>query len=197
MKMLTVNDLIQIVPFHDRKKSEAIVNAFNDSCKSWEINTRLRQCAYLAQLAHESGSFRYMHEIWGPTETQKLYERDFSHAWPPTNEDPRNHKAYELGNDKKGDGEKYKGHGPLQTTGKRNHEAVGKVLKLDLINRPELLEIYDNGFQAAGYFWKTHGLNELADHGDFQLITKRINGGLNGYKDRLEFYNKALNTIKQ
>lgn len=173
--MITAQQLIQIIPYHDRKKTEQIVDAFNDSCRSWEINTRLRVCAYIAQLAHESGSFRYVKEL----ASGEAYEN-----------------RKDLGNTQKGDGIKFKGRGWIQITGRSNYISCGKALGLDLVSKPELLESIDNAAQSAGWFWKTHGLNELSDHGDFQLITKRINGGLNGYKERLEFYNKALNTIK-
>ena len=38
-------------------------------------------------------------------------------------------------------------------------------------------------------------MNELADKGDFKLITKRINGGYNGYQDRLAFYERAQEVL--
>ncbi|MBD1590379.1 glycoside hydrolase family 19 protein, partial [Pseudomonas sp. C2L12B] len=43
--------------------------------------------------------------------------------------------------------------------------------------------------------WSTHRLNELADAGDFEAITRRINGGLNGQDDRLALYDQSLKVL--
>jgi putative chitinase len=44
---------------------------------------------------------------------------------------------------------------------------------------------------SAAWFWSSNGLNELADAGQFEAITRRINGGLNGQPDRLKLWAKA------
>jgi putative chitinase len=36
-----------------------------------------------------------------------------------------------------------------------------------------------------------NGLNALADQNEFNTITRRINGGLNGLQDRLELWGRA------
>ena len=41
------------------------------------------------------------------------------------------------------------------------------------------------------WFWKKKGLNELADKDDFGTITRRVNGGTNGWNDRLKYLNRA------
>ena len=143
--------------------------------QQYEINTPARQAAFLAQIAHESGRFRYVREIWGPTDAQKRYEG-----------------RTDLGNTSAGDGFKYRGRGLVQVTGKDNYRSVGAALGLpDILARPELLEQPQHAANSAGWFWKTHGLNELADEGDFIRITRRINGGLNGYAERLALYEIA------
>jgi hypothetical protein len=50
-------------------------------------------------------------------------------------------------------------------------------------------------FSTAGLFWKSNGLNELADVQDFVTITKRINGGLNGLAERERYYEIAKNVL--
>ena len=115
-----------------------------------------------------------MNELWGPTAAQKKYEG-----------------RKDLGNINEGDGKRYKGRGAIQLTGRTNYIKYGKLLNLDLENNPELAALPENAFRIAGQFWKDHGLNELADKSDFETITRRINGGLNGFFERLEFYNKA------
>jgi putative chitinase len=69
--------------------------------REFEVTTPLRQAAFLAQLAHESGQFRFMEEIWGPTPAQRRYEG-----------------RRDLGNIQPGDGFRYKGRGPIQITGR-------------------------------------------------------------------------------
>jgi putative chitinase len=60
---------------------------------------------------------------------------------------------------------------------------------------PELLETPELACRSAAWFWQSRGLNELADKGDFLLITKRVNGGTNGYKDRLAYYERAQEVL--
>lgn len=140
----------------------------------FEINNSLRQAAFLAQIAHESGSLKYVRELADGA--------------------AYNFRA-DLGNDQPGDGPRYKGRGLIQITGKANYKTCGDALGIDLVASPELLEGTELASRSAAWFWKTHGLNELADKGDFKLITKRINGGYNGYQERLKFYEKAQQVL--
>jgi len=146
-----------------------------------DIKTPDRIAAFLAQLAHESGEYRYMAEIWGPTEAQLGYEG-----------------RADLGNTQPGDGRKFAGHGPIQVTGRANHRACGAWLGLDLEADPLLLTRPEYGTASAVWFW-TQGngkidLNLLADRGWFKTITRIINGGLNGLSDRRLYWdrNRAL-----
>jgi len=88
------------------------------------------------------------------------------------------------GNNLNGDGWKYRGRGLKQVTFKSNYEACGKALGLDLVNNPDLLIETRNAARSAGWFWKSNNLNRFADNGDFNGLTKAINGGLNGIDDR-------------
>ena len=86
---------------------------------------------------------------------------------------------------------KFKGRGLIQITGRNNYHECGKALGVDLITNPELLETNDLACRSAAWFWASRGLNDLADRGDFERITKRINGGLNGYQERLAYHARA------
>jgi putative chitinase len=92
--------------------------------------------------------------------------------------------AKKLGNVKEGDGKRYKGRGAIQLTGRANYKEAGAALGLPLEDQPELAAQPETGLRVAGWYWKTRGLNELADVGDFEGITRRVNGGLNGLADR-------------
>ena len=66
---------------------------------------------------------------------------------------------------------------------------------IDCVARPELLETPENATKTAGWFWHRRGLNALADAGRIRGITRRINGGLNGWEDRLQFYRAACDAF--
>jgi putative chitinase len=142
------------------------------------IDRPAREAAFVAQLAHESGQFQFMEEIWGPTDQQRRYE-------------PPGELATRLGNIEPGDGKRYKGRGPIQITGRANYERFGGLLNVDLVSEPERAAVPDVAFRIAGLFWMKKGLNELADRATsdaYREITRRINGGFNGLKDRERFY---------
>jgi putative chitinase len=149
-----------------------------ETLAEFEIGNVQRQACFLAQVIHESGGFRYMREIWGPTEAQRKYEN-----------------RHDLGNTKIGDGQRYKGRGAIQLTGRANYKKYGDMLGIDLEAVPDRAESADVAFRIAGLFWKEHDLNELADEGRFETITRRINGGTNGLAHRKELYEKALEVL--
>jgi predicted chitinase len=138
-----------------------------------KIDTPARIAAFLAQLAHESGEYRHMEEL----------------------ADGRGYEGRaDLGNTQPGDGVKFKGHGPIQITGRANHEACGRALGIDLIADPRLLCTPHYGTASACWFWNRAELSLLADRDWFKLITRRINGGYNGLSDRRQYWdrNRAL-----
>jgi putative chitinase len=170
------SQLLAAVPCGPRLADQCL-SAINRACEEFDINTPARQAAFIAQCAHESACFALMKEVWGPTDWQIKYE---GHTG--------------LGNTQPGDGKKFLGRGPIGTTGRHNYTAASLALfgDLRLLDKPELLEQPEHGFRASGYFWKSHGLNELADVGNFQRITKIINPGMLHYDRRLKLYQRAL-----
>lgn len=148
------------------------------ACIEFDITAPVRLAAFLAQIGHESGGFRYTREIWGPTAAQLKYEG-----------------RSDLGNTQPGDGSRFRGRGLIQITGRYNYEKASKALGVDLIQNPELLEEPRLAARSAAWWWSAHGCNELADAGDFDKLTRKINGGLNGIADRRnrwEIAKKAL-----
>jgi putative chitinase len=119
-------------------------------------------------------------EIWGPTPAQTRYEG-----------------RRDLGNVHPGDGYRYRGRGLIQTTGRANYAATTLGLRKvapdapDFELKPEALEAPRWAALSAAWFWASKGLNELADAGDYMRITRRINGGTNGYEDRLALWEQA------
>lgn len=157
------------------------LDPLNAAMTEFQVDTPPRIACFIAQVGHESGDLRHWRELWGPTTAQRGYEG-----------------RADLGNTEPGDGFKFRGRGPIQVTGRSNYQTYGDLLGLDLINHPELLEDPTNGFRAAGMYWKDHGLNELADldtMGSFAKITRRINGGLNGFADRVNRFRTARKAL--
>jgi putative chitinase len=149
-----------------------------ETCDRFAINTPARIAAFLAQIGHESGAFRYTSEVWGPTPAQERYEG-----------------RADLGNTQPGDGSRFRGHGLIQTTGRYNHaktrDALASLGCPDFEANPDALAEPRWAALSAGWYWQSHGCNELADAGAFEAITRKINGGLNGQEDRLRRWEKA------
>lgn len=93
------------------------------------------------------------------------------------------------GDENSGEGWKYRGRGFIQITGKENYFKLSNDTDLDCLKNPDLLLEEANAMVSALWFWKSKGLNALADNDDVKGITKRINGGMNGLADRIEKVN--------
>lgn len=174
---ITAQQLLQILP-NAGQVAGFFVPVLNTAMNRYQIVGTKRVAAFIAQIGHESGQLKYVKEIWGPTAAQTKYEG-----------------RKDLGNTVAGDGSKYRGRGLIQITGRANYIMCGEALALDLINHPELLEKPQHACMSAAWFWVTKGLNTLADAGQFDRITRRINGGQNGTADRQTLYARALKVL--
>lgn len=188
MTPIELSDLTAICLTTAREKLAPLVGPLNAAMEEFEINTPARQAHFLAQLAHESGCFRYMREL-------------------ASGEDYEGRE--DLGNTELGDGHRFRGWGWMQTTGRKNTRIVSMALFGDdrLVRNPMLIDppTVVLSARAAGHFWTVgagqnlskraiaHGvpigvnLNDLADAGDVEGITYAVNGWLNGYEDRRAF----------
>ncbi len=171
---VSLAQLRKIMPNLSAAKAEQYLPHLNKAMAEAGINTPKRQAAFIAQLAHESGEFRYMEEI----ASGAAYEG-----------------RKDLGNTQPGDGKRFKGRGPIQLTGRANYAAAGKALGLDLVNNPTQAATPEVGFRTAAWFWNTRNLNSYADAGNFKEVTRRINGGYNGLADREKYYARALDVL--
>ena len=174
---ITQQQLLQILP-NAGPVAGVFVPVLNAAMGHYQIVGTKRVAAFIAQIGHESGQLKYVKEIWGPTAAQAKYEG-----------------RKDLGNTVAGDGSKYRGRGLIQITGRANYMACGEGLGLDLIKQPELLEKPQHACMSAAWFWATKGLSTLADAGQFDKITQRINGGQNGAADRQALYARALKVL--
>lgn len=171
---MTPEQLKTILPRCPPAKLELYAQHLTEALISGNLDTVTRAAAFIGQLAHESGELRWWEEMADGT----AYEG-----------------RKDLGNTEPGDGPKFKGHGPIQITGRANHDACGDALGLDLIANPRLLCEPGPGFASAVWFWNSRGLTPLADQLDMLRITKAINGGLNGFEQRVTYYRRALEVL--
>ena len=185
--MVTKDDLMKIAGVKAPTaailaNAQSIVNVLNGFGQKEGLDLPHRQAVFLAMAAHESGGFKYDRELWGPTPAQKRYD---------TRVDLGNTPAAD------GDGELYKGRGPFQLTGKANYQAfltwcrIRGMTPPDFIATPDLLNTDPWEGMSAVWFWSTRKLNALADENNLEQVTKVINGGLNGFDDRVHFYVRA------
>ena len=174
---ITQQQLLQILPSAG-PVAGVFVPVLNAAMGHYQIVGTKRVAAFIAQIGHESGQLKYVKEIWGPTAAQAKYEG-----------------RKDLGNTVAGDGSKYRGRGLIQITGRANYMACGEALNLDLIKQPEQLEKPQHACMSAAWFWATKGLNTLADSGQFDKITRRINGGQNGAADRQALFARAMRVL--
>lgn len=186
MAIITVAQLAAIAGGSpDVSNMESVAKSLNAYGGRVGLDKPHRLAHFLAQLGHESGRFRYDRELWGPTKAQKGYEgRD------------------DLGNDQPGDGAKFAGRGPIQLTGRDNVTRFEAWCTDEGMNPPDFSEHPDlintdpwEGLSAI-WFWNRgnqtgKSLNVYADANDIEQITKKINGGLNGFEDRIELYTRS------
>ena len=170
-----------------------LANWMNELCPSYEIDTAREYGHFLAQACHETDHFKTLREY----ASGSAYEG-----------------RADLGNTQPGDGIRFRGRGIFQTTGRANYLQLGiKKGRRDLfINTPELLEQPEYAVWSACEFWKTRGLNDVANHRDSDVLKKKyrgniidvspveyisltINGGYHGMEERKKFYALAQQVL--
>ncbi len=170
---ITRQQLLQIMPLAKSRVDTYLV-FINRYAPEFGITSALRMAHYLAQIAHESSELKHTLEL----ASGKAYEG-----------------RKDLGNTARGDGVKYKGRGLIQITGKANYKAYRDYCGYDVVARPELLEQPLGAVRSSMWYWQKHGLNALADKDDVEAVTKRINGGLNGFDSRKKYLTRAKKAL--
>jgi hypothetical protein len=110
----------------------------------------------------------------------------------------------DLGNTQAGDGARYHGRGFIQVTGRANYRGYGQKLGVPLENDPALALDPKVAARILGCYFKDHSIAEAAEASDWELVRKKVNGGLNGWDrfqslvSRLEqATDKAGNTVAE
>lgn len=189
--LLTDAQLKAILPLAKEVNRKKYLPFFNKYFEEYEVNTPVRIGAFLAQIGHESGNLLYNKEL----ASGAAYEG-----------------RKDLGNTEPNDGPKFLGRSLIQITGKINYKNISDEVGVDFVTNPELLEKPEYSALGAFWFWNKYKLNTYADmclgqtnfnlktiplqRGGFEKLTRKINGGVNGYQDRLNKFLKAKEVLK-
>ena len=179
--------------------------ALSQLLPDYEINTPQRIAAFIAQCAHESGGFIFL------TENLNYKAESLVKVFPKYFKDLATAKVYEKkpekiankiyanrmgnGDELSGDGYKYRGRGLIQLTGKTNYSWFAASLEITPEEAAEYMQTFEGAAQSACWFWETNKLNDWADKGDIEKMTKIINGGTIGLEDRKKHYEHALHVL--
>lgn len=189
---VTEEQLLKIVGKSKYAKDLAAV--LGKVLEKYQINTKLRVCHFLAQVAHESGGFNTMVENlnYSADGLQKIFGKYFPDATSAAayarNQEKIANKVYggRMGNgpEASGDGWKYKGRGFIQLTGKDNYTKFSASIGKTLDETVKYLETVEGGLESAAWFWNSRNINAKADADDLTAVTKLVNGGTHGIDDR-------------
>lgn len=169
----------------------------------YEINTPARIAGFVAQCGHESQNFKTLEENlnYSAEGLNRTFPKYFVKAGRDAQAYHRQPEkianvvyANRMGNGDtaSGEGWKFRGRGVIQLTGKDNYSRFAKYVGKSIDETIEYLKTKQGALESACWFWKTNGLNEIADSGDIVAMTKRINGGTIGLEDRQKHYTHAL-----
>lgn len=196
------SDLLKLCPSYPSDRLEADLLVLNAWSEQFGITTPLRTAHFLAQLALESNQFRSLEENLNYSADRLLvvFNKYFptralalEYAHKPEKIGSRVY-ANRMGNGSEAtkDGWKFRGRGYIQLTGRNNYKAyeTSGYCNGKLTDHPEWLRNSPGRMKSAMWFWWMKGLNALADRDDIRTITKRINGGLNGFEDRKKYLAK-------
>ncbi|PCB11750.1 glycoside hydrolase family 19 protein [Pseudomonas aeruginosa] len=207
--LITEQQLLQIFP-NVGPQAGVFVGALHRGMTRFGITSPVRAAAFLAQAGHESSQLTRL------VESLNYSARGLAATWPSryrSADGKPNALALNLarhpqaianntyasrngnGDEASGDGWRYRGRGLLQITGRSNYRAAAAGLGQPLEAEPELLEQPEWAALSAAWWWATHGLNELADRGEFAAITRRINGGLIGQAERMALWERAKRVL--
>jgi putative chitinase len=201
--MLTEQILSQICT-KNKNVGELLIALINVLDK-YDINTNKRIAGFLAQCGHESADFTVLKENlnYGAAGLRGTFGKYFK--------DDATAKAYERqpekiankvyasrmgnGDEKSGDGYKYRGRGAIQLTGHDNYKAFAASIGQSIPDTITYLETLEGAIESAAWFWKKNGLNATCDADDIVAMTKKINGGTIGLEDRKAHYLKAKSLL--
>ena len=183
--MITAETLRKFAP--RIKDPEIHASALENARQTSSVTTARRLCHFLGQIFVETGGFANMVENLNYKDPARL---DGIFSAVRGTEDARAlirrgpeaiaNRVYanRIGNgdEASGDGWRYRGSGYKQLTGRSNYREIGGIVNLDLEGNPELAREPKTAASVAFAFWDARRCSPLADAGDVEGVTEKING---------------------
>lgn len=199
---ITIEQIKKIAPGAPDKAAGEFVDTFNKWGEKFGIATPLRAAHFISQCVHECAELKAFEENLNYSEKGllKVFPKYFNAATAKQYARKPEKIANRVyanrmgnGNEASGDGWKYKGRGAIGLTGRSNYLAYSTsgFCVGDLMAHPEWLAKSPGCYKSAMWFWWKNGLNAIADTGDVNAVTRRVNGGYNGIDSRKKYLARA------
>ena len=173
---LIVSDLVakdQAEYIFENKIFDNELADLNHCLKTFGITNKEDIRMFLAQCGHESGGLKWLKEL----ATGDDYE------W-----------RSDLGNNKSGDGRRFKGSGVIQLTGRSNYQDFANYTGDHRIMEGVDYVANTYPFSSAGFWWMNNKMSKfIANGATIQQVSTRVNGAnpANGLSDRIKYYERA------
>lgn len=194
---------------------DIIYKEINDMFSLNGFNTVEEKSHFMSQICHESNNItRFIenlnYSIDGLLKTfPKYFDKNSAKIYARQPQKIANRVyANRMGNgdEKSGDGWKFRGASPIQLTGKSQFIECGKYLGIDLVNNPEFAQTPECGVQICLWYWTKNNLNKIISNlpkdinddiilNNVKIVTKIVNGGLNGINERYMLYKFCKNIL--
>lgn len=202
MPQISKDQLKAVMPQATEENIERFLPALNDELPKYGVDTPLRMAHFIAQIAHESGSFKYSSENlnYSAKALRSVFGKYFTSEEMAEEYQRQPEKIANIvyanrmgnGDTESGEGWHYRGRGLIQLTGKDNYTACSSAIGEDLVESPDKISDDPNiSVAAACWYWNSRKLNDAADQDDVKTVTKKINGGTHGLEDRTAFLNRC------
>jgi putative chitinase len=200
--MITKAQVKELFPRAPSKHVNEFASSHATLFKEFGIDRSLfRLHFFIAQIGHESGGFT------NERENMHYSAKRLTEVWPSRFADeevaaPFANNPEKLGNQvyanrngngppESGDGFRFRGRGYMQLTGRAGYSQVGKLCGLDLVADPDKVSHPSHALRVALAFWKWKSANPVCDTGDFEAVTRKVNGGKIGWDDRVAWLDKV------
>lgn len=203
MALAITKDQLRTI-FPKNREIDEWYDVMEDMLPKYDITSKERIAAFLAQCGHESGQFNIIQENLNYSANALLrvfgrYFRDRDVNAYARNPEKIANLVYanrmNNGDAESGDGYRFRGRGVIQLTGRYNYTEFAKTKGKTAEEIIPYLETKEGALEAACWFWTVNGLNSLSDKGDMITLTKRINGGTNGLEDRMHYYHISMRVL--
>jgi putative chitinase len=172
----------------------------------FDINKNAKRLAmFLGQIAHETAGFSIFIEKANFSENRlpmlwpKQFDKQSAKEYANNPEKILNRayaNKYGNGDEASGDGFRFRGRGYFLITGRANYERMAKETGIDIVKNPDLASDPNVALLIATSYWYNSNLNEIADEGNIDQISKKISGGTQGLESRHRYTENALNALR-